>query len=70
MLVAWKLWEDSQFPLLEEGLLEVVQFASLRYTKDARWITETKIFWILVEMDLSMAINHHPRLSSTLFMQL
>lgn len=70
VLVVWKLQDDSKFPLLEEELPEAVQFASLWSTKDAMRIAKTKIFWVLIEMDLRMAINHHSRLSPTLVMQL
>lgn len=70
VLIAWELLEDSQFPTLEEGFPEAAQFASLWYTKDVTRITKIKIFWVLMEMNLYMTINQHPRLSRTLFTQL
>jgi len=38
--------------------------------KDPERIKESKIFWILVEMDLHIVISQWPRLSPTLFEQL
>lgn len=70
VLVAWELLKASQIPSLKEGLLEVAQFASLSSIKDVGRITKMKIFWVLMEMNLYMAINQHPRLSPTLFMHL
>jgi len=80
VLVAWELPKDSQFPPLDEGLLEdsqfppleeglskAAQFASLWATKDPTRITETKIFWVLMESILRMAINQRLRFSPTLY---
>ena len=69
-MVTWELSEDSQFPLLEEGLPEEAKFASMWATKDPARVTETKIFQVLMESSLRMAINQRPRLSPTLYMQL
>ena len=57
VLVAWELWEDNQFPPLEKGLPKAVQFASLSATKDPACVTETKIFWVLMEVSLCMIVN-------------
>lgn len=46
-----------------------MQFASLWSPKDVAHITKMKIFYVLMEMSLCMAINEHPRLSPTFFMQ-
>lgn len=42
-------------------------FTSLWASKDPERIKESKIFWILVEMDLRIVISQWPRLSPTLF---
>lgn len=70
VLVTWGLLEDNQFPLLEEGFLEAVWFTSLWDTKDPICITETKIFWVLKEVRLHMAVNQWPRLSPNSHTQL
>lgn len=67
VLVASELPEDSQCPLVMPDLLEAVKFASLWATKDPQWIKDNKIFWILMDMSIHMAINCKPRLSPTNF---
>lgn len=70
MLVAWELPEDSQFPLVAQDLLEVVMFASLWAMKDPQRVKGNKVFWILMEMNIHMAINPKPWLLPTSFDQL
>lgn len=67
VLVTWELLEDSQFPLVASDLLEVVKYASLWETNNPQRIKDNKIFWILMEMNMHMAINHKLRLSPTNF---
>lgn len=57
VLVAWRLPEDSQFPPHKDELLEAARFALLWAIKDVAHIKETKIFWVLMEMDLQIVIN-------------
>ena len=59
--------EDSQFPLVAMNLPEGVKYTSLWVTKDAQHIKDSKIFWILMEMNIHMTINHKPRLSPSVF---
>jgi len=70
LLVAWKFLEDNQFPLQAEDLPEATKFASLWTIKDLERIKESKIFWILMEMYLQVAITQRPRLFPTLLKQL
>ena len=67
MLVAWELPEDSQFPSVALDLPEAVRYASLWATKDPQRIKDNNIFWILMEMNVRMAINRKPWLSPTIF---
>lgn len=66
MLVAWDLLEDSQFPPVDKGLLEVAQFSSLWATKDIVRVMETKVLWELMEV----AINQKLQLSPMVFEKL
>lgn len=70
MLVAWELPEDSQFPSVTPDLLEVLKYTSLWVTKDVQHIKDSKIFWILMETNICMDINHKPPLSPTIFSNL
>jgi len=67
MLVTWELLEDSQFPSVTPNLPEVVKYTLLWATKDAQRIKDNKIFWILMEINIHMAINRKPRLSPIVF---
>lgn len=49
---------------------EAVKFALLWATKDAEQVRESKVFWVLMEMSINMAINCKPRLSQNVFEQL
>lgn len=69
VLVAWRLPEASLFPSHKEYFPEVAQFASLWSIKDLTRIKESKILWIMMEMDLHILIIQRPRLSPTLFSQ-
>jgi len=66
----WSLLEDSQFPPKADDLPEVVKFASLWATNDPVRVMETRMLWVLVEMDLYMVINQRLRLSPTIFEKL
>jgi len=57
VLVAWELPENSQFPSITPNLPEITKYASLWVTKDAQRARDNKIFWILMEMNIYMAIN-------------
>ena len=57
VLVAWRLPEDSQFPLHKDELPKAARFALLWARKDVARIKETNILWVLMEMDLQMVIN-------------
>lgn len=57
MLVAWELPEDSQFPSIVPDLPKATKYASLWVTKDPQQIKGNNIFWILMEMNVNMAIN-------------
>lgn len=65
MLVAWDLLEDSQFPSVVPDLPEATKYASLLVTKDAQHVKDIKILWILMEMNIRMAINNKLQLSPT-----
>lgn len=47
---AWRLLDDSQFPLLNETLLEETNFSSIWKTKDVDFHlhlnTKSKVFWV------------------------
>lgn len=62
--------KDSQFTPQDLDLPEVGKFALLWATKDAAWVNETKMFWVLVEMDLCMVISQRLRFSPTLYNKL
>ena len=70
VLVAWELLEDSQFLSVEPDLPKAVKYALFWVTKDAQCIKDSKIFWILMVMNICMAINRKPRLSLTVFANL
>lgn len=70
MLVAWKLSEDMKFHLVAPDLPEVVKYALLWATKDMKRVRDNKIFWILMEMNIKIAINCMPRLSPTVYANL
>ena len=70
VLVAWELPEDSQVPSVTPDLPEATKDASLWATKHAQHIKENKIFWILMEMNIHMAINRKLRLSPTMYANL
>ena len=57
VLVAWELLEDKQFHLIETDLREVAMFAYLWATKDTLRVRETKVFWVLMEASIRVAIN-------------
>jgi len=67
VLVAGELPEDGQFPTIDRDLLEVAKYTSLWATKDANRIHNSKIFWVFMEMNLRMGINHKPWLSPTIY---
>jgi len=69
-VIAWRLPEDSQFPPQDAYLPEATKFTSLCVTKDPERVMETKIFWVLVEIDLCTVISQRPRLSPNLFEKL
>lgn len=56
-LVAWRLLEDSQLTPKDVDLPEAMMFASLWRTKDLERVMETKLFWVLIEMDLYTVIS-------------
>lgn len=70
VLVTWELPEDSKFPSVTPNLPEAVKYASLWATKDAQCIKDSKIFWILMEMNIHMVINRKLQLSPTVFAKL
>jgi len=49
--------KDSPFLSIALDLLEVVKYASLWEMRDAERIRESKIFWVLMEMNIRMGIN-------------
>ena len=51
-------------------LPEAVKYTSLWVTKDTQGIRESNIFWVLMEMNIQMAINHKPWLSPTIYASL
>ena len=53
-----------------QDLPEVAKYASLWGTKDAQRIKDNKIFLILLEMNICMAINRKLRLSPMVFYNL
>lgn len=65
--VAWELPKDNQFPSVVPELPKVVKYALQWATKDPQQIKNNKIFWILMEMNMHMAINRKPQFSSTVF---
>lgn len=70
VLVAWELLEDGQFPSIALDLPEAMKNALLWETKEAQRIKDIKIYWILMEMNIHMAINHKLQLSSTVYTNL
>ena len=67
VLVAGKLPEDSQFPTIERDLSEAAKYASLWATKDANRIRDNNIFWVFMEMNIRMGINHKTKLSTIVY---
>lgn len=67
VLESWELLEDSQFPLVALGRPEAAKYASLWVTKDVQRIKDNKIFWILMDMNICMAINRKLWLSPMAF---
>lgn len=67
VLVARELQEDNQFPTIHRDLLEVVKYASLWATKDVNQIHDNNIFWVFMEMNIRMGINHKPWLSPIIY---
>lgn len=67
VLVAWELPKYSQFPSITSNLPKAAKYASLWVTRDAQQIRESKIFWVLMEMNIRMGINCKPRLSPTVY---
>lgn len=65
--MARELPEDSQFPIIDRDLLESTKYTSLWATKDAKRISDSKIFWVFMGMNLRMGINLKPRLSPTIY---
>ena len=59
--------KDSQFPIIDKELPETAKYASLWATKDATRIRDSKIFWVLMEMNIRMWINHKSQLSATIY---
>ena len=57
VLVAWELPKDSQFPSVSQDLPDPAKYALLWVTRDVQQIKESKIFWILMEMNIWMGIN-------------
>lgn len=57
VLVAWELPEDSQFPPIMPNLPEATKFTSRWVMKDSQRVKDSKVFWILMEMSIHMAIN-------------
>ena len=58
VLVAWELLEESQFPSVAPNLPEAAKYASLWLTKDIQRVQDSKILWILMEMNIRMGINN------------
>jgi len=58
MLIAWEVLEEIQLPSVVPDLPEAEKYASLWETKDTECIRDNKIFWILMEMNMRMPINH------------
>lgn len=67
MLVTTELPDDSQFPVLTLYLLEAMQYASLKVTKDASRIQGIKIFWVLMDMTICQCINTLLRLTNDVY---
>lgn len=70
VLVSWELPENSQFSLVPPNLPEATKLASLWATKEPKRVKDSKIFWILMEMSINMAINCKPQSSLTIYDQL
>jgi len=56
-LVVGELSEDSQFHSIDRELPEAAKYTSLSATKDAKWIRDTRIFLVLMEMSIRIWIN-------------
>lgn len=67
VLVAWEFPEDSQFPKITQDLTEAVKYALLWATRNVQRIRDKKIFWVLMEMNIKMGINHKLQLSPTVY---
>ena len=70
VLVAWELHEDKEFPSVALDLPMAVKYVAMWVTKDAQQIKESKIFWVLMEMNIQMGINRKPRLSPIVYASL
>lgn len=64
VLIEWELLEDIQFPSIVPDLKKAMKYASMWVTKDMKCIKDSKIFWILLEMNIFVAINHKPWFST------
>ena len=67
VLIVGELLEDNQFPIIDKDLPEVAKYASLWATKDAKMIHDSKIFWVIMEMNIRMWINRKSWLSPTAY---
>lgn len=67
VIVAWELPKDNQFLSVALDVPEAAMYASLWATEDPQRIKYNKIFWIIMEMNVHMAINYKPWLSPTNF---
>ena len=70
LFVVWELPKDNHFPSVEPYLLEAMKYALMWVTKDVQQVRDSKIFWILMEMNIWMAINHKARLSPMVYTNL
>jgi len=52
LLIVRELLEDNQFANLDGELPEAVKYASLWPTKDSKCICDTKIFQLLMDMNI------------------
>lgn len=69
-LVAWELPKDSQLPSVALEVPEAAKYTSLWVTKDAQRVRDNKVFWILMEINVRMAISRKLRFSPMLYANL
>jgi len=67
VLIPGELLEGSHFPSIDRELLEATKYAFLWAKKEMKRIHDSKIFWVLMEMNIHRWLNWKPWLSHTVY---